>query len=44
VFDLGLIFGPPTRFFRAFYEEFDPAGGIRVAIQLEMQLRNMPEA
>ena len=44
MFDLGLIFGTPARFFRAFDEEFDPAAGLGVPIQLEMQLRNVPEA
>jgi hypothetical protein len=43
VFDLGLIFGTPARFFRAFDEEFDPAASVGIPIQLEMQLRNMPE-
>lgn len=34
----------PPRFFRAFDEKFDPAGGVRVAIRLEMEIGNMPEA
>ena len=34
----------PARFFRAFDEKFDPAGGVRVAIRLEMQIGNIPEA
>ena len=41
---LGLIFGPAASFFRPLQEYIDASIGIGVAIQLEMQLRNMPEA
>jgi hypothetical protein len=44
VFDLGLFFRRPTRFFRPFDEKFHAAGCVRVPVVLKMQLRDMPEA
>src|SRR6266481_5953882 len=42
-FILGLIFSAATRFFRPFQQEIDAAFDVRVAIPIEMQLRDTPE-
>src|SRR5579872_2804259 len=41
---LGLIFNPPTRFFRPFQEKIDTTFDVRVAVLRKMQLGYMPEA
>ncbi len=41
---LGLIFSAATRFFRTFQKKVDPAFDIGVAVLLEMQLGDVPEA
>src|SRR5450432_4742715 len=40
---LGLIFGPPARFFHPLQKEIDPALHVRVLVAIEMQFRYTPE-
>src|SRR5260370_40258578 len=40
---LGLILGAPTRFFRPFQKQVDPAFHVWVLVTLKMQFRDAPE-